>query len=141
MAGVDPGTQASMRPDEALAEAWVAGPRPAVTAAQIVTRPPPPKRRNWGAIAGQAVAALLVLALIGWAAHNASGALARRNISVDFSFLLHPAGFDIPFHLAPWQTSDSYGYALFVAGLNTLLASGLAIVLASVLGLVVALLR
>ena len=92
-------------------------------------------------MAGQAVAALLVLLLIAWAAHNASGALARRNINVDFSFVLNPAGFDIPFHLAPWQTSDSYGYALFVAALNTLIASALAIVLASAVGLVVALLR
>ena len=61
--------------------------------------------------------ALLVLLALGWAAHNASGALARRNINVDFGFLLRPAGFDIPFHLAPWQTSDTYGHALFVAGL------------------------
>jgi general L-amino acid transport system permease protein len=92
-------------------------------------------------MAGQATAALLVLLLFGWAAHNAADALARRNMRVDFRFLLNPAGFDIPFHLVPWETSDSYGYALFVAGLNTLLASALAILLASVLGLVIALLR
>jgi general L-amino acid transport system permease protein len=109
--------------------------------ASAARRPPPPARRNWKAIAGQVVAAVLVLLVIAWAAHNASGALARRNIDVDFAFLLRPAGFDIPFHLAPWQTSDTYGHALFVAGLNTLLASALAIVLASVLGLVVALMR
>lgn len=72
---------------------------------------------------------------------NASAALARRNIDVDFGFLLRPAGFDIPFHLVPWQSSDSYGHALFVVGLNTLLASALAIVLATVLGLTLALLR
>jgi len=105
------------------------------------TRPPPPPARSWGALAGQAVAALLVLMLLGWAAHNAQNALARRNIEIDFGFLAHPAGFDIPFRLVSWQTSDSYGQALFVAGLNTLLASALAIVLASGLGLGIALLR
>ncbi len=104
-------------------------------------RPPPPARRNLGALAGQAVAAGIVLLILAWAGHNASLALARRNIDVDFSFLLRPAGFDIPFRLVPWDTSDSYGHALFVAGLNTLLASALAIVLASALGLALALLR
>ena len=105
------------------------------------TRPPPPAKRSWGALAGQAVAALLVLLLLAWAAHNARDALARRNITIDFGFLARPAGFDIPFHLVPWQTSDSYVQALFVAGLNTLLASVLGIVLASALGLGIALLR
>ncbi len=41
----------------------------------------------------------------------------------------------------PWQSSDSYLYALLVAGLNTVLAGALAIVLASVVGLLFALLR
>src|ERR1700760_1201740 len=89
-------------------------------AATLAERAPPPPRRNGRAILGQAVAVLLVLLVLAWAAHNAAGALARRNIDVDFAFLLRSAGFDIPFHLAPWQTSDSYGRALFVAGLNTL---------------------
>lgn len=92
-------------------------------------------------MAGQTAAALLVLLLLAGAVRNAVGALARRNMSVDFAFLLNPAGFDIPFRLVPWETSDSYAHALFVAGLNTLLASALAIVVASALGLAIALLR
>ena len=62
-------------------------------------------------------------------------------MQVDFAFLLRPAGFDIPFRLLPWNSSDSYGHALLVAGLNTLLAGALAILLASALGLLIALLR
>lgn len=112
-----------------------------VAASGIPARPPPPVKRSWGALAGQGVAALIVLLVIAWAMRNASAALARRNITVDFGFLLRPAGFDIPFHLVPWQTSDSYGHALFVVALNTLLASVLAVALASVLGLTLALLR
>lgn len=62
-------------------------------------------------------------------------------MQVDFRFLTNPAGFEIPFRVVPWQPSDSYGYALLVAALNTALAAALAIVLASVLGLAIALLR
>ena len=79
--------------------------------------------------------------MLAWAGHNASLALAQRNMQVDFSFLLRPAGFDIPFRLLPWDTGDSYAHALLVAGLNTLLAGALAIALASALGLLIALLR
>ncbi|RYE88203.1 MAG: hypothetical protein EOO78_34890 [Oxalobacteraceae bacterium] len=62
-------------------------------------------------------------------------------MQVDFGFLANPAGFEIPFRIVPWSASDSYGYALLVASLNTALAAALAIVLASVLGLVIALMR
>lgn len=80
-------------------------------------------------------------AVLAAASVNATQALARRNIDVDFSFLLRPSGFDIPFRLTGWNTSDTYGEALFVAGLNTLLASALAIAGASALGLLLALMR
>ncbi len=83
----------------------------------------------------------LVVGLFAFLAHNAAGALARRNIAIDFSFLRTTAGFDIPFKLAEWDSSDSYGYALVIAGLNTALASVLAIGLATLLGLVLALMR
>lgn len=87
------------------------------------------------------MAVLAVAALGAMAAVNATHALARRNIDVDFSFLLTRAGFDIPFKLASWTAEDTYGQALFVAGLNTLLASALAIAGASALGLLLALMR
>lgn len=107
-----------------------------------LTRPPPPARRqSLRAVAWQVMAMLAVAGVIAWAAHNAGDALARRNIDVDFAFLLNPAGFDIPFRLTTWASSDSYGRALWVAGLNTLLAAALAILLATALGLVLALMR
>ncbi len=105
-------------------------------------RPPPPARGlSAKAFLLQGLALLAVVAACAWAGHNAAGNLARRNIDVDFSFLLNPAGFDIPFHLAAWSTADSYGRALLVSGLNTVLASALAIMLATALGLVLALMR
>lgn len=115
--------------------------RPDVGLIPEPARLPPPPKRNWRAIAGQLAAGLAVALVLAWLARNTAATLARNNMRLDFSFLLRPAGFDIPFHLVPWQTSDSYGHALFVAGLNTLLASALAIGLASALGLVIALLR
>lgn len=104
-------------------------------------RPPPPVRRDWRGLVWQALAAALVAAALFWAAHNAAAALARRNIDIDFAFLARSAGFDIPFRLAAWDTSDSYARALLVAGLNTLLAAALAIAGATLLGLVLALMR
>ena len=92
-------------------------------------------------MASQALAFALVAAFLGWTAHNASVALAQRNIDVDFGFLLRPAGFDIPFRLIDWDTSDSYGRALLVAVLNTALASAVAIAGATALGVLVALMR
>ncbi len=105
-------------------------------------RPPPPgPGPSWKAILLQGLALLAVLGAIAWAGHNAVGNLARRNIDVDYGFLLNPAGFDIPFRLAGWSPADSYGRALLVSGLNTLLAGALAIGLATALGLVLALMR
>lgn len=103
--------------------------------------PPPPRGPSAKAVLLQGLAVLAVLAACLWAGHNAAGNLARRNIDVDFGFLLSPAGFDIPFRLTAWSTADSYGWALLVSGLNTLLASALAILLATTLGLVLALMR
>ncbi len=51
------------------------------------------------------------------------------------AFLASRAGFDMPFRLVEWDSSYPYGWAPYVSGVNTLLASALIVVLASVLGL------
>jgi general L-amino acid transport system permease protein len=76
-----------------------------------------------------------------WLGHNARVNMTQRNITFGFDFLLHPAGFDIPFHLLSWELTDTYGYALLVCGLNSLLCAAMSIVLASALGLLIALMR
>ena len=86
-------------------------------------------------------AGLIVVLILAWAGRNAAATLADRNMRIDFGFLASPAGFDIPFHLIDWSASDSYGFGLLVAVLNTALAASLAIVLASLLGLLIALMR
>ena len=65
----------------------------------------------------------------------------QRNITFGFDFLWHTAGFDIPFHLLSWENTDTYGYALLVCVLNSLLCAAMSIVLASALGLLIALMR
>ena len=102
--------------------------------------PPRPRLRLRGVLL-QAGAGLAILLFLSWLAHNATDALARRNMDLDWSFLLRPAGFDIPFRLTGWDTGDSYLAALGVAGLNTLLAAALAIMGATAGGVAVALLR
>ena len=89
----------------------------------------------------QIIAVAAFAALVLWLGNNARVNMAQRNITFGFDFLLHPAGFDIPFHLLSWQLTDTYGYALLVCSLNTLLCASMSIVLASALGLLIALMR
>jgi len=96
------------------------------------------RTRAW---AWQGAAVLAVAALAWWFSRNLSANLAARGMEIDFGFLASRAGFDIPFRLVDWDGSYSYGWALYVSGLNTLFASALIIVLASLLGLLLALMR
>src|SRR5829696_5657444 len=82
------------------------------------------------------VALLAALAVLGWlVVRNVGESLADRRVSVSFAFLLQRAGFDIPFRLISWTTADSYGRALWVCFLNTLLAAALGIAVSTALGL------
>lgn len=97
-----------------------------------------PRLKSW-AWQGAAVIAVALLAI--WFSHNLSTNLAVRGMEVDFGFLASRAGFDIPFRLVEWDSSYPYGWALYVSGVNTLLASALIVVLATALGLALALMR
>ncbi|MBV8962140.1 MAG: ABC transporter permease subunit, partial [Hyphomicrobiales bacterium] len=72
---------------------------------------------------------------------DAADNLARRNLRFGFGFLADRANFDIPFHLVSWVEADTYGRALLVSLLNTLLVSAMGIVTATLLGLVVGIMR
>ncbi len=93
------------------------------------------------AIAAQAVL-LVALGLGFWfLVRMASVNLADRNLNFGFSFLAARAGFDIPFKLVEQTPNSSYGWALWVCVLNTLLAAGLGIGVATVLGLGLGIMR
>ena len=85
---------------------------------------------------------LAALVAVAWALGSLANAnLARRNMGFGFGFLADYANFDIPFHLIGWADGDTYGRALLVCILNTLLVSAMGIVAATLLGLVVGVMR
>jgi general L-amino acid transport system permease protein len=90
---------------------------------------------------GQWIFLLLLIAAGAALATTLAEHLARRNLRFGFEFLTAKAGFDIPFHLIAWSTFDTYGRALLVSLLNTLLVSAMGIVTATILGVAVGIMR
>lgn len=87
--------------------------------------------------AGLAASALILYALLSRLSDN----LADKNIRTGFAFLGDRAGFSIGETLVTYGPGDSFGAALFVGLLNTLLVSALAILIATVLGFAICLAR
>ena len=91
-----------------------------------------------------AVQAILLLAL-GWFAweiiHNTVTNLRTRNIASGFDFLGSTAGFSVTQALVPYSEASSYGRAIFVGFLNTLLVAALGIVFATILGFTLGVMR
>src|SRR5579883_1296967 len=82
-----------------------------------------------------------VVAIFVFFASNASENLRQRGIASGFGFLTREAAFEIGNKLIPYSPSDSYGRALLVGLVNTLVVSALGIVLATALGFVIGLAR
>jgi general L-amino acid transport system permease protein len=82
-----------------------------------------------------------VVALGAFIAHNTLANMARAGIATGFSYLDREAGFGIAGTLIPYTAADSYGRALLVGVLNTLLVSALGIVLATMLGTAIGIAR
>jgi general L-amino acid transport system permease protein len=83
----------------------------------------------------------VVAAILFYLGSNAVANLHRQGIVGGFGFVGHEAGFEISPTLIPYTPADSYGKALLVGLLNTLLVAAIGIVFASLLGLVVGLAR
>ena len=85
---------------------------------------------------------VLVLGWLVWdIIDNTARNLQKANIAAGYGFIDRTAGFGIVQKLVAYAESSSYGRALFVGLLNTLLVSGLGIVLATVLGFAVGIAR
>jgi general L-amino acid transport system permease protein len=97
-----------------------------------------PSRR---AYIGQWVFLLVLIAVGGVLVSTLAENLALRNLHFGFGFLFVSSHFDIPFHLTTWSTFDTYGKALLVSLLNTLLVSAMGIVAATVIGVAVGIMR
>lgn len=101
----------------------------------MVRRPSP------RALIGQWIFLLALVALGGLLLAELGANLARRNLHFGFGFLFQKAGFDIPFHLISWSIFDSYGRALLVSLLNTVLVSAMGVVAATLLGVLIGIMR
>jgi general L-amino acid transport system permease protein len=99
-------------------------------------------RQQWINIALQVLLAIIVVGLIYGAAVNASNNLAKANIASGFRFWNNTAGFDISQALIDYSSSTStFGRAIWVGLLNTLLVASLGIVLATALGFTIGIAR
>ncbi len=85
--------------------------------------------------AGQAIAVIVVVALIGFLGANLNRNLAQLGIRPGFGFLQSQAGFAIGESLIPYSPSDSYSRALLVGLLNSLLVIGWGLVVATGIGI------
>jgi general L-amino acid transport system permease protein len=97
-----------------------------------------PKFRSW-------IAQALAVALLAWLAYdlyaNASANLARLNKTFGYEFWNRSAGFDIIQSLVPYTSASSYGRAILVGFLNTVLVSVLGIIFATIIGFIVGISR
>ncbi len=85
---------------------------------------------------------LVVFAILAYEiVQNTVANLRSRNISSGFDFLSKSSGFDIIQSLIPYNSDMSYGRALFVGFLNTLLISAVSIVAATIIGFTMGIMR
>lgn len=97
---------------------------------------PPRKPVSPLALGAQVLLLALVLALLGWLAHNAQVNLRERNMAAGFGFLFEDsAGFAIGEGWVPFGEDDSYFRAMLAGAANTIRVAVPALVLATLLGL------
>ncbi|GLK57621.1 general L-amino acid transport system permease protein [Methylopila capsulata] len=85
----------------------------------------------------QVVVVVVVALALGAMVWNAQENLSNQRIASGFGFLDQTAGFGLNQTLIPYSESSSYGRALLVAILNTLLVAVVGIVFATILGFLV----
>ncbi|MBN8995701.1 MAG: amino acid ABC transporter permease [Rhizobiales bacterium] len=89
----------------------------------------------------QLLLAAALIAFVWWIAHNTIVNLRRLNIASGFDFLWERSGFDIGQTLIRYTQDSTYGRALLVGFLNTLLIAVLGIVFATIIGLILGIAR
>ena len=89
----------------------------------------------------QITSAIIVVALVTWFFANIADAIRDRNISYSFTFLSREYQTPISDYFIPYESSDSFLYALWVAITNTLIVAIFGVVLAILLGIFVGVAR
>ena len=88
---------------------------------------------------GLLAAALIGLAYLAW--RNAIANMQARGVPMGFGFWDETAGFDVNQALIPYSALSTYGRAVWVGLLNTLLVGAVSIALATPLGFAIGLAR
>ncbi len=89
----------------------------------------------------QIVSGFLVVILVAWFFLNIGAAIADRNIPYGFGFLDREYQTPIGHHFLPYESSDSFLYALGVAATNTIVVSIIGVILATALGILIGVAR
>jgi general L-amino acid transport system permease protein len=89
----------------------------------------------------QTVLAVAVVVFFVWIGANTVANLKAQNKAMGFDFLWLTSGFDISFHLIPYDRSSLYIEAFFVGLTNTLLVAAIGIVFATLLGFIAGIAR
>ncbi len=87
--------------------------------------------------ATQVLSGILVVVLVVWFFSNIANAVQDRDIPRGFSFLDRAYQTPIGQHFLPYDSSDSFLYALIVAASNTVIVSIVGVILATALGIVI----
>ncbi len=74
---------------------------------------------------------------VAWIVNNVIDNLRRANISSGYDFLDSRAGFDIAVALIPFTSDSTFGQALLVGFLNTLMVAAVGIVTATIIGFLI----
>ncbi|ULR46198.1 amino acid ABC transporter permease [Rhizobium sp. K102] len=85
----------------------------------------------------QILTIVLLVAFVWWVAHNTAVNLARANIASGFGFLNGRAGFEVGQSLIAYSSDSTYGRALLVGLLNTLLIAVTGIITATIIGFII----
>ncbi|HET9905796.1 MAG TPA: ABC transporter permease subunit [Anaerolineales bacterium] len=90
---------------------------------------------------GQVVFVLLLALVAGILYANLSTNLARQGLTVGYGFVNNPASFGIGESYISYEPSNSYGRAILVGLINTLVVSALGIILTTVVGVIAGIAR
>src|SRR5215211_7795862 len=83
----------------------------------------------------QAIFILVLVLAAGYLYLNVTANLARQRLTVGYGFMKNPASFGIGESFIPYEPSNTYGRALLVGLVNTLVISALGIVLTTIVGI------
>ena len=89
----------------------------------------------------QIASAILVVALVMWFFGNMAFAIEDREIPFGFSFLSREYQTPIGEHILPYESSDTFLYALVVASANTVVVAVAGVILATLLGIFIGVCR